>query len=399
MSFIRVGHALFLVLGTAIGGGILALPLVVAENGFLPAAIAMLVCFLFMGITADFHIQANLWGPRGTHLIGTSRALLGSAGARLVWFLYCFIGYASPIAYLAGVSQVLGPLLPEILQMPLWLLELVVLVVLGSILASGAHVLAKCNSLFVILMLLILGAVLVAGFSQATLHPFAYSSLSGLGYALPLFLASFSFQMIVPSLRSYLGNDPRPLRVACWGGLALAAALYIAWLGMMFSLIPVDGPHGLKEAAALAQPITTTLTHWIQAPWLNGLITFFSLFALTTSFLGISLGLYEFLLDGLRTLHTHWSATRRKLFILGAVLVPVILGCWSFEDVFLKALDLTGGLGDSTLNGLIPIAMVFVGFRRVLEPQVLRRPIMRGVVCALFASAVILIEFQRIFFS
>jgi tyrosine-specific transport protein len=393
---LRLSHALFLVLGTAMGGGILALPLAVATNGFLPAAGALTLCFLFMGVTADLTLQANLWCPPGTHLDGTARRLLGPWGARLVWILFGFVGYASLVAYLAGAAGILQAILPESLGLTQQTLEVVLTIVFGAILATGAHHLARFNSLFVVLMLLALAALLGAGYSQAILHPLAGGSAEGLLQALPLFLTSFSFQMIVPSLRRFLQEDAQAVRIACWGGLSVTLLLYLAWLGMVFSLVPREGLHSLASAAAAGQPITVVLLPHLGSPWLSGLVTFFSLFAITTSFLGIGLGLYEFLLDGLHRVHVRLTATARKLFLLTISLGPVLAGALAFERVFLEALDLTGGLGDSTLNGLIPVAMVLQGWSRAYQPRILELPIARLVGCSLFALLVIGIELHRL---
>ncbi len=392
----RLSHAIFLVLGTAMGGGILALPLAVSTNGFLPAAMALSACFLFMGCTADLTLQANLWCPAGTHLEGTARRLLGSTGAALVWLLFGFVGYASLVAYLAGAAGIVHALLPVNCSVTLPMLEVALVLVLGGILATGAHMLARFNSLFVVLMLLALAMVLGAGLAVAQLNPLEGGSTAGLLQALPLFLTTFSFQMIVPSLRRFLQEDARAVRRACWGGLTFTLLLYLAWLAMIFAIVPREGPHSLAAAAAAGEPITVVLLHHLQSPWLIGLVAFFSLFALTTSFLGIGLGLYEFLLDALHRFHVKWTAAARKLFLLALVILPTLGGVLVFERVFLEALDLTGGLGDSTLNGLIPVAMVMAGIGQNLQPQILKQPSWRMVACGVFAVVVIALELSRL---
>lgn len=392
----RLSHAIFLVLGTAMGGGILALPLAVAANGFVPAAVALTLCFLFMGVTADLTLQSNFWCPEGTHLEGTARRLLGPWGARLVWLLFGFVGYASLVAYLSGAAGIVQALMPAGWGIGAIELQVGLTVIFGAILAAGAHQLARFNSLFVVLMLLALAAVLGAGFSHAHFNPLRGGVADGLLQALPLFLTSFSFQMIVPSLRRFLQEDAKAVRVACWGGLSVTLLLYLAWLAMVFSIVPREGASSLAEAAAAGEPITIVLLQHLGSPWLSGLVAFFSLFAISTSFLGIGLGLYEFLLDGLRRFHLGWRSCSRKMLLLGLTLVPVLVGSLVFERVFLEALDLTGGLGDSTLNGLIPVAMVLQGWHQQLRPRLLDYPVSRLVGCTLFAVLVIGLELSRL---
>lgn len=48
--------------------------------------------------------------------------------------------------------------------------------------------------------------------------------------------------------------------------------------------------------------------------------------------------------------------------ILGIlIVVPTLICATQFERVFLVALEVSGGFGDSILNGLIPVIMVWIG--------------------------------------
>jgi tyrosine-specific transport protein len=76
-----------------------------------------------------------------------------------------------------------------------------------------------------------------------------------------------------------------------------------------------------------------------------------------TSFLGIALGLFDFLADGLKIKRNQLG--NLALGIL--VVVPTLLFALKLERCFLKALDSSGGIGDAILNGLLPCLMLWVG--------------------------------------
>ncbi|HPE84919.1 MAG TPA: aromatic amino acid transport family protein, partial [Chlamydiales bacterium] len=60
---LKINHYLggiFLVSGTAIGAGMLALPVMTSVMGFIPSMVLFLVCWICMLITAFFFLDVNL---------------------------------------------------------------------------------------------------------------------------------------------------------------------------------------------------------------------------------------------------------------------------------------------------------------------------------------------------
>jgi len=55
----------------------------------------------------------------------------------------------------------------------------------------------------------------------------------------------------------------------------------------------------------------------------------------------------------------------------------------SYERIFLIALDVSGGFGDTILNGVLPLSMVWLGFRQ-FAPRLARHPcVTKGVLVIL----------------
>ncbi len=121
------------------------------------------------------------------------------------------------------------------------------------------------------------------------------------------------------------------------------------------------------------------------------LASFFAFFALVPPFLGIALGFYDFLSDGLNIPKKNWG----NILIGVLILTPTLYSALNFEKIFYKALDASGGFGDSILNGLIPIAMVALGrYHYKLEQQGFVAPKARRLLlaAALFYFAALGIE-------
>jgi tyrosine-specific transport protein len=91
---------------------------------------------------------------------------------------------------------------------------------------------------------------------------------------------------------------------------------------------------------------------------------------MVSSFLGVTLGLQDFLADGFKI-----EKTLRGRLLLGLMtFVPPFLASVLFPNIFLQALRLAGGFGVALLLGLLPVLMVWRG-RYVLgfEGRVLLR--------------------------
>ena len=98
----RLVGGILLVSGTAIGAGMLALPVITSFAGFLPSAIALGICWLFMYITAVLLLEVNLSCPGEPNMISMAGRTLGTAGKLVCWVVYLLLLYSLTAAYIAG---------------------------------------------------------------------------------------------------------------------------------------------------------------------------------------------------------------------------------------------------------------------------------------------------------
>ena len=87
-----IGGAL-LVAGTAIGAGMLALPVVPGMGGFRPATLIFLICWIFSACTGLLLLEICLWMPNDANIISMAHHLLGPIGKVAAWLLYIFLFY------------------------------------------------------------------------------------------------------------------------------------------------------------------------------------------------------------------------------------------------------------------------------------------------------------------
>lgn len=355
--------ALFLVAGCCIGGGMLALPVATGVNGFWPSMIIMAFCWLAMTTSALLLLEASLWMEEGAHVITMASRLLGKFGKGVSWILYLFIAYASLVAYTAGAGAQLvegwNSIMPFTISSDLG--SALFLLIFSVVIFVGGQFVGSVNSMLFIAMIIAYFGLIALGADEVNPAYLVFNEWNGALLAVPLLLTAFSFQTMVPSLTPLLKGDARALRTAIIGGTLTAFIAYALWQALILGIVPVEGPGGLREALQKGVPATIFLRQHVGGQWIVLVAEFFAFFAIVTSFLGIGLGLWDFLADGL-----HISKKGSGKWVLAALfIVPILVCATQFERVFYVALETTGGYGDTILNGIIPALMVWFGRYRI----------------------------------
>lgn len=355
----RLISAIFLVAGTCIGGGMLALPVATGISGFFPSTLMMAICWLAMTASALLLLEVNLWMKEGAHVITMSSTILGPVGKFVSWCVFLFISYASIVAYTAaGGSLVLN----GIADLTGWNLSkewgcLIFIVVFGGIIYLGNQIVGRVNTVLFVSMIAAYLALTSSGISEVKTgllrHVFWPTSF----LAIPLLLTTFSFQTMLPSLTPYLKRNASALRWAVIGGTTLTFLVYLIWQGMILGIVPVSGPDSLIKALEQGEPVTQFLRQHSEGNWVPMLAEFFAFFALVTSFLGMALGLFDFLSDGLKIP----NFGKGKVLLSLLIIIPTFIFASYFERIFILALDTSGGFGDTILNGMMPVLMVWIG--------------------------------------
>lgn len=368
----RLLSAIFLVAGTCTGGGMLALPVATGISGFVPSSVAMIICWLAMTASALLLLEVNLWMKEGAHVITMSSTILGPVGRVVSWFIYLFICYASLVAYTAAGGSLITNGLYNMSGIDLtnqWTC-FIFIIVFGGIIYLGDRVVGRVNTILFVAMIVAYFALVGTAVSEVNLQLLTHRRWSPAVLAIPLLLTTFSFQTMLPSLTPYLKRNASALRWAIIAGTTITLVVYLVWQFMVLGIVPVQGPNSLLSALEAGEPVTQFLREHVESDWVAVIAEYFAFFALVTSFIGIALGLFDFLADGLKIKKSGWGHV-----ILGVLLVvPTYIFATYFERIFLIALDTSGGFGDSILNGIMPALMVWIGRYHLHFPNENRTP-------------------------
>lgn len=354
--------ATFLVAGTCIGGGMLALPITTGISGFIPSILIMLLCWAYMCGTGLLIAEASFWmKDKNAHMSSICSHFLGNPGRILSWIIYLFIGYASLMAYVDGAGKVLSVGLSEIfpgLDFGPYLGPALFSIIFGSFFFLGGKKVELCSAILFLGLLLTYAGILCFGFQGVNPTQLMHQAWKESLLSMPILLTIFSYQAIVPSMPNLLNRDPKAVKISIIAGTLLALFVYLAWEFIILGTVPLEGPKGLLKAFEDAIPATEILrvsdnSHSL----LSYFAGFFSFFAIVTSFLGIGLGLFDFLSDGLKIPKKGLGV----LALVAIIIIPSFLVSISFKRIFLIALDTSGGFGDSILNGILPALIIWKG--------------------------------------
>lgn len=349
---------MFLVSGTSIGGGMLAMPLAANQSGLIPATLVLFAAWAFMTITALILLEVSLWIKKDCHIISLTDHFLGPIGKAVAWVTYIFIAYFSLSAYVSGGGDILQKIHHGVLggQWIHQLYPVLFIVIFGIVVEISSKAVSLLNSALFWAMIALYVVLVAIGLPNIEMDNLGHSSFSNALGIMPIFLTAFSFQMIVPSLASFMDYDAKGLRRALLGGTSLSFLFYFVWIFVVLGTTDQTSGSAMMEAYASGRlPLSAFSGANIQL--FNTAMQVFAFFALTTSYLGISWGLFDFLADGLGVKKI--GSNRLWLWLL--VVVPAFGISQVNSRAFIGALEITGAYGDTILNGILPILMLFVG--------------------------------------
>lgn len=356
-----LGGAL-LVAGTSIGGGMLALPVLTSVAGFLPSVAIYVLCWLFMAGTGLLFLEILEYLKRDSNIISMAEVTLGHPGKCFAWVVYLFLFYCLTVAYMVGCGNIfvglsqsylpdaLGPLVCTLLFAPL--------ILISTGLAS------RLNVWFVAALAISYFGFVFLGFQYVKLELLDFHDWSNSLRVLPIAFTSFAYQGIIPTLATHMHYEAKDIRKAILIGSFIPLIAYVIWEWLILGIVPVGGTNGLFESLEKGENAVHSLRYFIDNPAVHGLGQSFAFFALITSFLGVALGLRDFLADGLKI----EKDTKGKILLASLVLLPPLLIATLYPHIFLVALNYAGGFGCALLLGLLPIIMVWVGRYRLKFP-------------------------------
>lgn len=392
--FGNVFGGIFLIAGTSIGVGMLGLPSVTAEGGFWPSVFIYICCWFFMLCTGLLILEACVWMPQESNLISLSQKFFGIKGKICCWLLYLFLFSSLMVAHIVTG----GDLISQFLNIPLFLSLIIYVFLFFPVIYLGTYI-VECLNLYLMLGVFVSYLLFVIPALQhlniAYLENMVWRKAL---YALPLVFTAFGYQSLIPTLYYYMNRSANRVRTAIIIGTTIPLILYILWEAAILGVIPILGPHGLKQNFQEGKTVFNLLGYFLQNPALVKTGKIFAFLASSTSYIGIAISLRDFLADGLKIKKNK----KGKLLLCCLVfLIPLFISL-VYPTIFFTALEYAGGIGVVLLLGIFPILWVWKGRYYLqlnpLHPQLLGGKILLSILL-IFALFELSLEITHLFTS
>ncbi|MDR0625367.1 MAG: hypothetical protein LBF72_02890 [Holosporales bacterium] len=285
-------QAIFILAGTAVGSGMLSLPIVLAHIGIIPSILLMLVCVFMTYISALMRTELNLHSDSrftlelvGLRFSGKGAAYVGKISLRLLQF-------ALLSAYIYGLSSVLVEN-DNTLKIIVGFGCFVLLVLATDRIISLNH--KVFISLVLVIIAAVIGMVLKIDFT-ALPHNTNAIALPQLCIILPTLFTSFGFQGSLHSVTKFCNNDPKLIKTACFWGSLMPAILYAGWVIGVIALIFGTHPDLFARMAAKGidvNELVQALCSISDARMVKAVVFVISVLAIVTSLIGVGLALVD----------------------------------------------------------------------------------------------------------
>ena len=363
---VSMGGAVALVAGTTVGAGMLALPAVCQDSGFVPSTVALVGCWLYMVTTGILVLEVNLNTMRaaGSDAVSVSSMAsrtLGPLGVNFACTAYVFIHYALLVAYVSRAGEILSDALGGVV--PSSAASVAYAAALGGFMfLADASRLESVNSALVVVVLSTFAPLLAIAAGGVDIDNLRVGDWSALPRTIPVVALAFVYHNVVPTVASMMEGDGRRARTAIVAGTAIPFAMFVLWDTALLGNVSAEDARAAMDAVARSGGAVEAFSDPLAAlrstsETANALVEAFSFFAITTSFIGFVLGLSDFLADGLGWRSTEKGKNDPRTFALA--LVPPTVFALSNPDVFLSALDTAGTFGVLTLFGCLPPLMAW----------------------------------------
>ncbi|MDF7759142.1 tryptophan permease [Kosakonia cowanii] len=356
--------------GTIIGAGMFSLPVVMSGAWFFWSLLALVFTWFCMLHSGLMILEANLNYRSGASFDTMTKDLLGKSWNLINGLSIAFVLYILTYAYISASGSILHHTFAEMsLDVPPRLAGLGFALLVAFIVWLSTHAVSRMTAIVlgakVITFFLTFGSLL-GHVQPATLFNVAQSDASYTPYllmTLPFCLASFGYHGNVPSLMKYYGKDPRVITRCLVYGTLLALGLYVIWLLVTMGNIARPAFIDIAAKGGNIDVLVQALSGVLNSRSLDLLLVIFSNFAVASSFLGVTLGLFDYLADLFKFNDAPLGRFKTALLTF----LPPIIGGLLWPNGFLYAIGYAG-LAATIWAAIVPALLANASRKRFGSP-------------------------------
>ncbi|MCS3433276.1 tryptophan permease [Klebsiella sp. BIGb0407] len=331
--------------GTIIGAGMFSLPVVMSGAWFFWSMAALVFTWFCMLHSGLMILEANLNYRIGSSFDTVTKDLLGQGWNIINGLSIAFVLYILTYAYISASGSIIHHTLLQMnidlsARMGGLLFALFVAFIVWLSTKAVSRMTAIVLGAKIITFFMTFGGLLwhiepVTLLNSEAINP---SYLPYLLMTLPFCLASFGYHGNVPSLMKFYGKNPRLISRCLLWGTVMALVLYTIWLLGSMGNIPRVEFISIAERGGNIDVLVQALSGVLNSRTLDLLLLIFSNFAVASSFLGVTLGLFDYLAD----LFDFDDSKAGRLKTAAVTFTPPVIGGFLWPNGFIYAIGYAG---------------------------------------------------------
>nr|WP_225445276.1 MULTISPECIES: aromatic amino acid transport family protein [Photobacterium] len=308
-----------IIAGTALGAGMLAIPMVLAQFGLLWGTLLMLLIWVGTTYAALLLLEASIKSGGGLGMNSIARKTLGKGGQLVTNGLLYALLVCLLMAYIIGAGDLLKKLTDSLgVVLSATQAQIAFTVVAGVVVAAGTGVIDRLNRLLFAAMVIMLAMTLVTlvpGINPDNLASVGSDNKVALIKTSSVLFTSFGFMVVIPSLVTYNPEaTQKQLRNMVIAGSVIPLFCYLFWL---YAAVGNLSPEQLVGFANVSELIAALS---VNHGSMQLILSVFTGLALLTSFLGVAMALFDQNADAFRQNRAVTYVLTFILPMLGAIL-------------------------------------------------------------------------------
>lgn len=352
-----------IIAGVCVGAGMLALPSAGSGAWTVWSALVLMLTMIVMTLSGRMLLEAYQGYDLRASFNTVTREVLGG-GVNLVNNLAVyFVGGILLYAYITTLGGIFGAMF----GIPTAAASLISCLLFGAFVWHSTRAVDRISVLLIIVMV---GTFLfsIFGLTANINTDILFDRLNPDGrytpyimMLIPVALTSFGYHHSVTSLRAYYGNEQTAARAILYGML-LALAVYLLWIISIFGNLPRADFAPVIAKGGDVHVLLETLGGVLASATVKKTIDSFALAAVLSSFIGVGLGLFDFIADFFGIKDTR--AGRSKTWLI-TFLPPLVLSLIA-PFGFVQAIGYAGAAA-TVWTCIIPALLVYTLRRRAAK--------------------------------
>lgn len=358
-----------IIAGATVGAGMFTLPVASSGMWFSWSMVILLFSWFCLFNSGLMILETNLNYPRGASFDTFVKDTLGKGWNHFNGLTLAFVLYILTYAYISGGGSIVSHTLDVSfgLSLPPIIAGLVFAFGLSFIVWVSTNFVGRMNAIFVggmIITFILSVGDLTTRIKLPVLLDAQISYAPYLFAAIPYYLASFGFHATVPSLMKYYGKDPVRIRECILYGSLLSLSIYALWLMVTQGNISRVDFKPIIESGGNIGDIVGALSSVANSDSLSATLNAFANLAVVSSFLGVAIGLFDYIADKFKIEDSPKGRFKTALITF----VPPTIGGVFFPNGFHYAIGLVGLCG-MVMATLIPTLCVRASRKKYGNPQ------------------------------